>query len=104
MTLEVGGDIGARDPTSGELASNFNETSMGEADTDHMLRIPNAVREVVGLHKRSCVAVSESRARALRRSPHCSIIVYQCPRTHSPHPPPWPGHTRPLQLNLSVCS
>jgi len=28
VSLAVGGDIGARDPTSGELASNFNETSM----------------------------------------------------------------------------
>jgi len=26
--------------------------------------------------------------------PHCSLlIVYLRIRTHSPHPPPWPGHS-----------
>jgi hypothetical protein len=36
--------------------------------------------------------------------PDCLLMVYQCARTHSPRPPPWPGHSPPFQLNLTVCS
>jgi len=25
--------------------------------------------------------------------PDCLLVVYQCTRTRSPHPPPWPGHS-----------
>jgi len=34
--------------------------------------------------------------------PDCLLIVRQCTRTRSPHPPPWSGHPFPLQLNLTV--
>jgi len=39
----LGGDFGARDATAGELESNFNAKSIGEADTEHMLQIPRKV-------------------------------------------------------------
>ena len=29
---------------------------------------------------------------------------HHCTCAHSPHPPPCPGHSFPLQLNLTVCS
>jgi len=32
----------------------------------------------------------------------CLVIMYQCTRIHSLHPPPWPGHSFPLQLILTV--
>jgi hypothetical protein len=41
----LGGDIGARDATDGEIASGFNNTSLGEADTEHMLQVPRGVQE-----------------------------------------------------------
>jgi len=87
-----------------KFAFNFNlrRCSMGEADTDHMLRIPSAVKEVVGLHNRSCVPISESRAGAARHSPHCLLIV--CPCTLSaPFCLAWP-FVPPLQLNPTVWS
>jgi hypothetical protein len=31
-------------------------------------------------------------------SPDCVLIVYRCTRTHSPRPPPWPGHSLPWSL------
>jgi hypothetical protein len=31
------------------------------------------------------------------------LVVHQCIRTHSPHPPPWPGHSFPFLLKLTVC-
>ena len=33
---------------------------------------------------------------------HGLLVVYQCTRTHSPHPPPWPGHQAPCQHNVST--
>ena len=35
--------------------------------------------------------------------PHRLLVVYRCTVTQSPHPPPWPGHSFPFQLNLSRC-
>ena len=33
------------------------------------------------------------RLSAAEAGPDCLPIVYQCTRTHSPHPLPWPGHS-----------
>jgi hypothetical protein len=33
--------------------------------------------------------------------PDCSLIAYRYTRTHSLHPPRWPGHSIPCQLNIS---
>lgn len=53
----LGGDFGARDATAGELESNFNAKSTGEADTEHMLQVPAGVGEWTSLHLRSCVGL-----------------------------------------------
>ncbi|CAL6409570.1 unnamed protein product [Bathycoccus prasinos] len=34
----LGGDIGARDPTAGEIGSNFGTSTLGHADTDHIVK------------------------------------------------------------------
>ena len=54
----LGGDFGARDPTAGELESNFNAKSIGEADTEHFNKVPEGMEEFTSLHTRSCVALT----------------------------------------------
>jgi 4a-hydroxytetrahydrobiopterin dehydratase len=54
----LGGDFGARDATAGEIESNFNAKSIGEADTEHIVKIPDGIGEFTSLHLRSCVALS----------------------------------------------
>ena len=34
----LGGDFGARDPTAGEIGSNFGTSTLGHADTDHIVK------------------------------------------------------------------
>mmetsp|Transcript_29384 Transcript_29384/g.72735 ORF Transcript_29384/g.72735 Transcript_29384/m.72735 type:complete len:249 (-) Transcript_29384:68-814(-) len=50
----LGGDIGARDATAGELESNFNSKSIGEADTEHMNKVPTQVEAMLALRNRNC--------------------------------------------------
>ncbi|GFH27634.1 uncharacterized protein HaLaN_25991, partial [Haematococcus lacustris] len=64
-----GDDFGARDPTAGELASNFSEKVLGNYDTAHIIngsdlkdacvlgivhRIPTSMKEHIGLTAQSC--------------------------------------------------
>ena len=42
--------------------------------------------------------------RSARSSPHSLLIVHRCTLTLWTYPPPWPGHSIPSQLNLSVSS
>mmetsp|Transcript_42465 Transcript_42465/g.51505 ORF Transcript_42465/g.51505 Transcript_42465/m.51505 type:complete len:235 (+) Transcript_42465:115-819(+) len=49
-----GGDFGARDARPDEIESNFNSKSLGHADTDHLLTIPEAGRHLLSLDSRSC--------------------------------------------------
>lgn len=53
----LGGDIGARDATAAEIESGFNAKSIGEADTEHILKVPEGIRDMTELHKRSCVSL-----------------------------------------------
>ena len=50
----LGGDIGARDPTAGELESNFGTSTLGHADTDHILQVPTAMAEMIMLKNKKC--------------------------------------------------
>jgi 4a-hydroxytetrahydrobiopterin dehydratase len=50
----LGGDIGARDPTAGEIASGFTSTCLGHADTDHILSVPEAMKTLIMLVHREC--------------------------------------------------
>ncbi|KAJ9524111.1 hypothetical protein QJQ45_022532 [Haematococcus lacustris] len=49
-----GDDFGARDPTAGELASNFSEKVLGNYDTAHIIKIPTSMKEHIGLTAQSC--------------------------------------------------
>ena len=48
------GELGARDPFEAELASNFCETSLGNADTTHVIRIGDKAKTFLGLTSQSC--------------------------------------------------
>jgi 4a-hydroxytetrahydrobiopterin dehydratase len=69
----LGGDFGARDPTAGELESNFNAKCLGEADTEHFNKIPEGMEEFTALHTRSCVALSSEDSPCEERQ----ALVYQ---------------------------
>ena len=69
----LGGDFGARDATAAEIESNFNAKSIGEADTEHMLRVPEGMEEFTALNLRSCVGLDASDAALEERQ----ALVYQ---------------------------
>ena len=48
------GDMGARDPFEAELASNFCEKTLGNADTEHVIRIGDKAKHILGLNSMSC--------------------------------------------------
>lgn len=48
-------DFGARDPTPGELASNFSDKVLGNFDTEHIIRPPDAMGEITGLKNKKCL-------------------------------------------------
>ena len=58
----LGGDFGARDATAQELESGFNEKSLGNYDTDHVVKIPTGIEDVTDLSRRSCVVLDASDA------------------------------------------
>ena len=51
----VGEDFGARDPTAGELGSNFGEKVLGNFNTEHIIKPPEAIGEITGLKNKKCV-------------------------------------------------
>ena len=66
---------GARNPYDAELATNFTDTSLGNPDTEHMIKPPEAIKDLVGLSKKKCIpcegkdvkALEESEAELLRK-------------------------------------
>ena len=52
----LGGDIGARDPTAGEIESGFTSKVLGHADTDHILQVPTEMSDMVKIVNKTCVA------------------------------------------------
>eukprot|EP00200_Dunaliella_tertiolecta_P005958 CAMPEP_0202355044 /NCGR_PEP_ID=MMETSP1126-20121109/10098_1 /ASSEMBLY_ACC=CAM_ASM_000457 /TAXON_ID=3047 /ORGANISM="Dunaliella tertiolecta, Strain CCMP1320" /LENGTH=226 /DNA_ID=CAMNT_0048947585 /DNA_START=216 /DNA_END=896 /DNA_ORIENTATION=- len=51
-----GEDFGARDPFAGEIESNFGEKVLGNFDTEHVIKVPNKIKNYVGLTSRTCSA------------------------------------------------
>lgn len=51
----MGEDFGARDPTAGEIGSNFGEKVLGNYDTEHIIKPPDGMAEFVGLSSKKCV-------------------------------------------------
>ena len=50
------GEFGNRDPTPGELESNFSDKVLGNWDTAHIIRGPAGLSKLVGLNTRDCNA------------------------------------------------
>lgn len=55
----LGGDFGARDATAGEIESGFTETSLGHADTDHILKVPKQMADMIMLLNKTCGAAGQ---------------------------------------------
>lgn len=53
-----GEDFGARDPTPGEIGSNFGEKIVMNWDTEHIIKPPDAMGEHIGLTSRTCQDVA----------------------------------------------
>lgn len=51
----LGEDFGARDPTAGEIGSNFAEKVLGNYNTEHIIKPPDAIGNIVGLKNKRCV-------------------------------------------------
>lgn len=47
-------EFGARDPTAGELASNFGDKVLGNYNTEHIIKPPDAISKHIGLTSRNC--------------------------------------------------
>ena len=73
----VGEDFGARDPYAGELESNFGEKVLGNFDTEHVIKPPDAIRELTGLSSKKCLP-SQSDAVQLLEEKDINILRAQC--------------------------
>ncbi|PSC76700.1 pterin-4-alpha-carbinolamine dehydratase [Micractinium conductrix] len=51
----MGEDFGARDATAGEIGSNFGEKVLGNYNTEHVIKPPEAMNEIMGLQSKKCV-------------------------------------------------
>eukprot|EP00878_Enallax_costatus_P017810 GHUV01018714.1.p1 GENE.GHUV01018714.1~~GHUV01018714.1.p1 ORF type:complete len:185 (+),score=58.00 GHUV01018714.1:149-703(+) len=61
-----GEDFGARDPTPGEIGSNFGEKIVMNWDTEHIIKPPDAISQHVGLTSRQCSTDNELLDETLR--------------------------------------
>lgn len=53
------GGFGARDPRPDELESNFGDKSIGNWDTEHIIRPPAGMGAVTGLYSKSCTPLAD---------------------------------------------
>jgi len=51
----MGEDFGARDPYAAEIESNFGEKVLGNWNTEHLIKPPDAMGKIMGLKSRSCL-------------------------------------------------
>lgn len=73
----VGEDFGARDPTAGEIESNFTEKVLGNWDTEHIIKPPDAIKEFTGLTSKKCLP-SQSDEVQLLDEREVNILRGQC--------------------------
>eukprot|EP00271_Cylindrocystis_brebissonii_P008579 TRINITY_DN22970_c0_g1_i1.p1 TRINITY_DN22970_c0_g1~~TRINITY_DN22970_c0_g1_i1.p1 ORF type:complete len:251 (-),score=19.13 TRINITY_DN22970_c0_g1_i1:951-1703(-) len=60
-TRAMGGDVGelgARDPTAGELGSNFGANPVANADTEHRISFPAGTNSILGLAQLQCAPLA----------------------------------------------
>lgn len=51
----LGDDFGARDPFAGEIESNFGDKVLGNYDTEHIIKPPEKISEIIGLKSKRCI-------------------------------------------------
>ncbi|DBB10131.1 hypothetical protein WJX82_009705 [Trebouxia sp. C0006] len=59
------GEFGARDPTAGEVGSGFGKKPLGNADTAHVIMVPEGMKKHVGLASKKCVPCEAGKVEAL---------------------------------------
>jgi len=72
-----GEDFGARDPFAGEIESNFGEKVLGNWDTEHIIKPPDAIKEFAGLTSKKCLP-SNSDAVQLLEEKEMNILRNMC--------------------------
>ncbi|EFN53382.1 hypothetical protein CHLNCDRAFT_137157 [Chlorella variabilis] len=73
----MGENFGARDPTAGEIGSNFGDKVLGNYDTEHVIKPPEAMAEIMGLKAKKCVPC-EGGAQPLPET-EVNRLAKQCP-------------------------
>jgi 4a-hydroxytetrahydrobiopterin dehydratase len=73
----VGEDFGARDPTAGEIESNFTEKVLGNWDTEHIIKPPDAIKEFTGLTSKKCLPSNSDQVQLLEEK-EINILRGQC--------------------------
>lgn len=76
-TPERAQDFGARDATAGELESNFSEKVLGNFDTEHVIRPPEQMGDLIGLKNKRCESC-EGGAVALLDEAEVNRLQLQC--------------------------
>jgi 4a-hydroxytetrahydrobiopterin dehydratase len=74
----LGEDFGARDAYAGEIESNFGEKVLGNWDTEHIIKPPDAIKEFTGLTSKKCLP-SNSDAVQLLEEREINILRNMCP-------------------------
>jgi 4a-hydroxytetrahydrobiopterin dehydratase len=74
----VGEDFGARDPFAGEIESNFGEKVLGNSDTEHIIKPPEAIRDITGLRNKKCVPCEGGNIEKLEEG-EINRLRLQCP-------------------------
>jgi len=46
---------GARDPFAGEIGTGFGEKALGNPDTEHVIKPPDNIKDLVGLSSKRCI-------------------------------------------------
>ena len=59
---------GAREAYAGEVGTDFTNKSLGNPDTEHIMKPPEAIKDLVGLSKKKCVACEGKDVKALTES------------------------------------
>jgi len=72
-----GEDFGARDPYAGEIESNFGEKVLGNYDTEHIIKPPDAIKEIAGLTSKKCLPSSSDAVQLLEES-EINIMRQMC--------------------------
>lgn len=71
-------DFGARDPFASELESNFCEKVLGNFNTEHIIRPPDAMGEITGLKNKKCLPCEGGKVPKLEEN-EVNRLRSQCP-------------------------